>query len=356
MKIDPASIGVGLYQHDARAKHLRDTLDEVVQSCVSFVGVDLNSASAALLRYVSGMNQLTARRVYEHRQQAGPFRSREQLRDVSGFGDATFVQAAGFLKIEGGDNPLDTTWIHPENYAQAQRLLEKVGVCLETIGQPGTADRPRELVGPLDRSALAEELGVGRFALDDMIEALCRPGRDPRDDLPPPIFRKDIVKFEQLEVGMELHGTVLNVVDFGEFVDVGLSDSGLVHISQLSNGFVRDPHEVVSVGDQVQVWVASIDKERRRVALTMIPPGTEKPERPPRPRRPRARQVAEATAQPATAAAPAARRERRPGRGRRDREQHERRPRTGAYEKRAPKQLAPITKEMEDGKEYMRHL
>jgi uncharacterized protein len=352
VKIDPASIGVGLYQHDARAKHLRDTLDEVVQSCVSFVGVDLNSASAPLLRYASGMNQLTARRVYEHRQQKGPFRSREQLREVSGFGEATFVQAAGFLKIEGGDNPLDTTWIHPENYAQAERLLEKLGICRETLGQPGTADRLRELVGPLDRAALAEELGIGRFALDDMIEALCRPGRDPRDDLPPPIFRKDIVKFEQLEVGMELHGTVLNVVDFGAFVDVGLSDSGLVHISQLSNGFVRDPHEVVSVGDQVHAWVASIDKERRRVALTMIPPGTEKPARPPRSLRPRSRQPVENGAQ--SAEAPAARRERRPARGRRDRQQRDRKPRTGSYEKRAAKPLAPITKEMEEGKEYMR--
>jgi uncharacterized protein len=193
-----------------------------------------------------------------------------------------------------------------------------------------------------------------------MIEALCKPGRDPRDDLPPPIFRKDIVKFEQLEQGMELRGTVLNVVDFGAFVDVGLSDSGLVHISQLSSGFVRDPHDVVSVGDQVLVWVASIDKERRRVALTMIPPGTEKPERQPRQRRPRARQEAEATAQPAEARIP--RRERQPGRGRREgqgqgrgrQQQRDRQPRTGAYEKRAAKKLVPITKEMEEGKEFLR--
>ena len=248
VKIDPASIGVGLYQHDTRAKHLRDTLDDVVQLCVSFVGVDVNSASSALLRYVSGMNQLTARRVYEHRQQHGPFKSRQQLLDVSGFGDATFVQAAGFLKIDQGAEPLDATWIHPENYAAARKLLEKLGIEPASLAEPGTADRVRELATPLDRQQLADDLGVGRLTIDDMIEALTKPGRDLRSDLPPPIFRKDVVKFEDLEVGMELRGTVLNVVDFGAFVDVGLSDSGLVHISQLSNGYVRSPHDVVAVG------------------------------------------------------------------------------------------------------------
>ena len=286
VKIDPASIGVGLYQHDTRAKHLRDTLDDVVQLCVSFVGVDVNSASSALLRYVSGMNQLTARRVYEHRQQSGPFKSRQQLMSVSGFGDATFVQAAGFLKIDKGEEPLDATWIHPENYAAARKLLEKLGVEPATLTEPGTADRIRELTAPLDRQQLADELALGRLTVDDMIEALSKPGRDPRSDLPLPIFRKDVVKFEDLAVGMELRGTVLNVVDFGAFVDVGLSDSGLVHVSQFSAGFVRSPHDVVAVGAQVRVWVASIDKERRRVALTMIAPGTEK-ERPQRERKPR---------------------------------------------------------------------
>ena len=276
VKIDPASIGVGLYQHDARAKHLRDTLDDVVQSCVSFVGVELNSASSALLRYVSGMNQLTARRVYEYRQQNGPFKCREQLLDVSGFGDATFVQAAGFLKIDKGEEPLDATWIHPENYAAARKLLEKLGIDSKSLTEPGTAERIRELAQPLDRQQLADELGLGQLTVDDMIEALSKPGRDPRSDLPLPIFRKDVVKFEDLAVGMELRGTVLNVVDFGAFIDVGLSDSGLVHISQLSAGFVRSPHDVVAVGDQVGVWVASIDKDRRRVALTMVAPGTER--------------------------------------------------------------------------------
>lgn len=370
VKIDPASIGVGLYQHDTRAKHLRDTLDDVVQLCVSFVGVDVNSASGALLRYVSGMNQLTARRVYEHRQQNGPFKSRKQLMDVSGFGEATFVQAAGFLKIEKGDDPLDSTWIHPENYEAARKLLTKLGVEPASLTEPGTADRIRELAAPLDRQQLADELSLGRLTVDDMIEALSKPGRDPRSDLPPPIFRKDVVKFEDLAVGIELRGTVLNVVDFGAFVDVGLSDSGLVHVSQLSAGFVRSPHDVVAVGAQVQVWVASIDKDRRRVALTMIAPGTEK-EHPPRDRRPRRKPQPQKVAVAAVAgegeAAPPRQRTDRPRSDRprserprterpKRRDDRDRRPpqRTGAFEKRAAKTLKPITKEMEEGKEYLR--
>jgi uncharacterized protein len=365
VKIDPASIGVGLYQHDTRAKHLRDTLDDVVQLCVSFVGVELNSASGALLRYVSGMNQLTARRVYEHRQQHGPFKSRQQLMDVSGFGEATFVQAAGFLKIEKGDDPLDTTWIHPENYTAARKLLEKLGVEPASLTEPSTADRIRELAAPLDRQQLADELGLGRLTVDDMIEALSKPGRDLRSDLPPPIFRKDVVKFEDLAVGMELHGTVLNVVDFGAFVDVGLSDSGLVHVSQLSAGFVRSPHDVVAVGAQVRVWVASIDKDRRRVALTMIAPGTEK-ERPQRERKPRRKaqlpEVAVAAAGGEGQATPPRERTERPRSDRprsdrpKQRQERDRRPppRPGAYEKRATKPLVPITKAMEEGKEYLR--
>lgn len=360
VKIDPASIGVGLYQHDARAKHLRDTLDDVVQSCVSFVGVELNTASAPLLRYVSGMNQLTARRIYEQRRQHGPFRNRRQLLEVSGFGDAAFVQAAGFLKIVDGDNPLDATWIHPENYDAAERLLMKLGMTAADLSVPASAARVRDLVAPVDREALVAELGIGRLALDDMIEAMCKPGRDPREDLPPPIFRKDIVKFEQLEPGMELHGTVLNVVDFGAFVDVGLSDSGLIHISQLSAGYVRDPHDVVAVGDQVRVWVASVDKQRRRVALTLIAPGTERA-RPGKPRGSRRHKPAAPQPQVAVAAgadqaptAPPPRRARKPPRERRERRGRERQPRSGTYEKRAGKSRVPITKAMEEGKEAMR--
>jgi uncharacterized protein len=281
------------------------------------------------------------------------------------------VQSAGFLKIVGGDEPLDVTWIHPENYEAAKRLLAKLGIELSEVASGASAARIRESVAPLDRAALAAELGVGQLALDDMIEALCRPGRDPREDLPPPIFRKDVVKFDDLQAGMELRGTVLNVVDFGAFVDVGLSDSGLIHISQLSAGYVRDPHDVVAVGDQVRVWVSAIDQQRRRVALTMIPPGTERPQPAPKHRRgggrrrqdgqqqqrapqPQAAQPAEATASapPDRPPRPARRAAGKPRRDRRGPPQ--RQPRTGTYEKRAPKELVPITKEMEAGKAYLR--
>jgi len=302
VKIDPGSIGVGLYQHDLKARHLQVSLDAVVESCVNYVGVDLNTASPALLRYVSGLNQLTARRLYEHRTTNGPFRTREQLKEVPGFGEATFVQAAGFLKIAGSDNPLDATWIHPESYDVAGRVLAQVGASPEDVArQRNTAkasssgeapaksepDAPSltEKLSKLDAASLAGELGCGELLLHDIVCQLTRPGRDPREDLPPPIFKSGVLKLEDLEPGMELSGTVLNVVDFGAFVDIGLHDTGLVHVSHLANRFVKDPHEVVAVGDVVKVWVLSIDKDRRRVALTMVAPGTERPPRQRSPRR-----------------------------------------------------------------------
>jgi uncharacterized protein len=278
VKIDPANIGVGLYQHDVKAKHLRTSLDAVVESCVNYVGVDLNTASPALLRYVSGLNQLTARRLYDHRTTNGPFKSREQLKEVSGFGDATFVQAAGFLKISDGDNPLDGTWIHPESYEVARRVLDKLGCSsLELTKKEAMAELAQKAAA-LNLDELAAELGVGPLLLKDIVAQLTRPGRDPREDLPPPIFKRGILKLEDLAPGMELYGAVLNVVDFGAFVDIGLHDSGLVHVSQIANHFVRDPHEVVAVGDIVKVWVLEIDKSRRRVSLTMIAPGTRRGE------------------------------------------------------------------------------
>ncbi|MEX0936641.1 MAG: Tex family protein [Pirellulales bacterium] len=343
VKIDPASIGVGLYQHDAKAKHLRSSLDDVVQSCVSFVGVDVNTASPALLRYVSGLNQLTARRLYEHRAQHGPFRSREQLRKVVGLGEATFIQAAGFLKIADGENPLDTTWIHPESYAVARSILDRFQVPPQELTTKTAGERIRNEAAKVDSAALAEELQVGRLLVDDVISALARPGRDPREGLPAPVFRKDVVKLEDLTEGMELEGSVLNVVDFGAFVDIGLSDSGLVHVSQLADRYVRDPHEVVSVGDRVKVWVTAIDKSRRRVSLTMIKPGTER-QHPPRHGKGAAKAGGEAKD------APAARRpQRRPKKGRRDKP----RPARATVRKNAPPAV-PITKEMEEGSEPMR--
>jgi uncharacterized protein len=272
VKIEPANIGVGLYQHDVKARHLHASLDQVVASCVNYVGVDANTASPALLRYVSGLNQATARNIHEWRTKNGAFTSRQQFLEVPGFGEAAFVQAVGFLKIAAAANPLDATWIHPESYAVAERVLERIGGSPADLANRQQAEAIAERAAALDFVALADELGVGRLLLADIVEQLKRPGRDPRDDLPKPFFKKGVLKLEDLEVGMELLGSVLNVVDFGAFVDIGLHDSGLVHISQLSSRYVRDPHDVVSVGQIVPVWVLELDKARRRVALTMISP------------------------------------------------------------------------------------
>jgi uncharacterized protein len=276
VKIDPANIGVGLYQHDVKAKHLRDSLDAVVESCVNYVGVDLNTASPALLRYVSGLNQLTARRVYDYRKEHGPFKSRAALKEVPGFGEATFVQAAGFLKIADGENPFDATWIHPESYPLAEQALQKLECTPADLRSKEQRAALSERTATLELEALAGDLQAGSMTLRDIVTQFTRPGRDPREDLPLPIFKKGVIKLDDLSPGMELSGTVLNVVDFGAFVDIGLHDTGLVHVSQLANRYVRDPHEVVSVGDIVKVWVHEIDKERRRVSLTMLPPGTER--------------------------------------------------------------------------------
>ncbi|MBL8828417.1 MAG: helix-hairpin-helix domain-containing protein, partial [Planctomycetaceae bacterium] len=274
VKIEPPSLGVGMYQHDIKANHLRNSLDAVVESCVNFVGVDLNTASPALLRYVSGLNQLTAQRIYDHRQQHGPFKAREQLKSVTGIGDGTYVQAAGFLKIVDGDNPLDVTWIHPESYAIAQQILSKVGFTPSDLLDKEKVGQLAERLAQLDVEQLAGEINVGAMTLRDILAQLARPGRDPREALPAPIFKKGVLKVDDLSPGMELDGTVLNVVDFGAFVDIGLKDSGLVHISQLAGRYVQDPHQVAAVGDIVKVWVLEVDKQRRRVSLTMIKPGT----------------------------------------------------------------------------------
>jgi uncharacterized protein len=271
VKIDPANIGVGMYQHDLKEKHLRDSLDEVVESCVNYVGVDVNTASPALLGYVSGLNKLTARRIYEYRQEHGAFRNREELKKVPGIGDATFVQAAGFLKISGGDNPLDTTWIHPESYELANRVMEKLGIKAEDLSQPEKRAELAAKINQVNVESLAAELECGVFTLKDILAQFVRPGRDPREDLPPPVFKQGILKLEDLSPGMELMGTVLNVVDFGAFVDIGLPNTGLVHRSRMDRNFVTDPHSVVAVGDVVRVWVVEVDRDRRRISLSLIP-------------------------------------------------------------------------------------
>jgi len=519
VKINPANLGVGLYQHDIKAKHLKDSLDAVVESAVNFVGVDVNAASPALLRYVSGMNALTARRVYEYRREKGPFKSRDELKLVPGFGEQTFVQAAGFLKVYGGENPLDATWIHPESYNVAQQVLGKLGLdegalaravpapakkeekkefaadlvppappeatgseaasatpveqapdalavassatvvmtpaelvalrgaseeaseaasstqaAVATEADVAVAEQPaievpsgeptstvvpvpasetatlptqasesvttadhhaqarREIAdraNQLDVPKVAEEMGIGWHLLDDILMSMCRPGIDPRDSLAAPVFRRGIMKLEDLSAGMELSGTVLNVVDFGVFVDIGLSDSGLVHISRLADRYVRDPHEVVGVGDVLKVWVVEVDKSRRRVSLTAISPGSERPrfgprersnqERPPReqrqrpprdqqrPPRPQGAGRPQPTgATPAVAASTPPSQGQRPPRpqgaggssGRRDQRRGGRNapshPTTIERAPTKPKKFKPITKAQEEGKEPMR--
>jgi uncharacterized protein len=289
VKIDPQNIGVGLYQHDVHPKHLKESLDGVIESCVNHVGVDLNTASVPLLRHVSGLNQLSARELVDYRKQHGPFKVREQLKDVPSIGPVKWVQAAGFLKILGGDEALDSTWIHPESYGVVRQLLGELGYAPTDIQDAQKNGELRQKLDTLPMEEVASRLQIGLPTLKDIIEALKRPGRDPREDLPPPVFKKGILKLEDLQPNMELRGTVLNVVDFGAFVDIGLKDSGLVHISQMANRYIKNPYDVVAVGDPVTVWVLTVDKDRRRVSLTMIKPGTERkpPEKRPEGRPPR---------------------------------------------------------------------
>ncbi|MEI6504918.1 MAG: Tex family protein [Planctomycetota bacterium] len=358
VKIEPANIGVGLYQHDVKARHLHASLDQVVESCVNYVGVDVNTASPALLRRVSGFNQSTAKNFHEWRTKNGPFTSRQQFLEVPGFGEAAFVQAVGFLKIPGGTNPLDATWIHPESYPIAEKVLERLGGSPADLASQQEAKSLAEKAAAVDLVALSHELGVGRLLLADILEQLARPGRDPREDLPKPFFKKGVLKLEDLAVGMELLGSVLNVVDFGAFVDIGLHDSGMVHISQLSSQFVRDPHDFVSVGQIVQVWVLELDKARRRVALTMIPPVER--ERQQRRKEHKARRAEQRQSAPPATGAPAdgGGRPAQPAKGggrpqRRDRPSREPEPRT--YVAAGPKKpAAPISKAMQEGKEPLR--
>ncbi len=316
VKIDPQNIGVGLYQHDVSPRQLRESLDIVVESCVNSVGVDLNTASVPLLRHVSGLNQLVARDLVEHRKTNGPFKSRDQLMQVNGIGETRFIQAAGFLKIGEGGDPLDGTWIHPESYGIARQILTDLGFTPEDLRNRTRLEELREKLRTVSADEIASRLQAGVPTVRDILDALARPGRDPREDLPPPIFKKGVLKLEDLQAGMELKGTVLNVVDFGAFIDIGLKDSGLVHISQMANRYVKSPYEVAAVGDVVNVWVLAVDKERHRVSLTMIKPGTERkqPEKRPQPppRRPAARRAPSAAARRGPAAAggrrPAARR------------------------------------------------
>ncbi len=403
VKVDPAHLGIGLYQHDIKAKHLAHELDEVVASCVNYVGVDANSSSPALLAHVSGLGPLAARRLYEYRLQHGPFRQRQQFKEVSGIGEQTFIQAAGFLRIVDGDNPLDATMVHPESYELATKILEKAGflpidlrvvpsrppVPIETPATtasdppsetstpvPQVADTPavavaelqydqqqlhhrrgqlRDALHKLDRHGLANEFGVSPLVIGDLIHALLQAGVDPRERLPAVVFRRGIIKLENLEPQMQLSAQVVNVVDFGVFVDIGLGESSLVHISRLSDGFVSDPHLMFAVGDTLDVWVTQLDTQRRRVMLTAVRPGSERPSAPRGRHRPSGppRQAEPSHAAPR---GPRADRSAPPPRDR-DKKPYPHKPKRFEATKRVnkpPRPVTPITPEMVEGKAPMR--
>ena len=268
VKIDPKSIGVGQYQHDMNQKKLGDTLTGVVEDCVNRVGVDLNTASASLLEYVSGISKVIAKNIVAYREENGQFTNRKQLLKVAKLGPKAFEQCAGFLRITGGDNPLDATSVHPESYEVTTNLLKKLGYSVDDITSQG-------LVGlsmlVKQNSKLASELGVGEVTLADIVKELEKPARDPREEMPKPILRTDVLDMKDLTEGMILKGTVRNVIDFGAFVDIGVHQDGLVHISKITNKkFIKHPLEVISVGDVVEVKVLSVDLERKRIQLSMI--------------------------------------------------------------------------------------
>jgi protein Tex len=289
VKIDPKSIGVGLYQHDVDQKRLAEQLGAVVESCVNSVGVNLNTASPSLLQYVAGIKATVAKAIVEYREKHGKFRSRQELLKVSGLGPKAFEQCAGFLRVSDGAEPLDSTAVHPESYHLAEAILKAVGATrTQLIGQ-GAAGL-RDALKELTPEQVAKELGAGIPTVRDIIDSMQKPGRDPREDLPKPIFRTDVLKIEDLQPGMELMGTVRNVIDFGAFVDIGVHEDGLVHISQLSHKYVKHPSDVISLGDVVKVRVLEVDLKRQRIGLTMklgeAPPevaGGDRPARTPAP-------------------------------------------------------------------------
>ncbi len=268
VKIDPKSIGVGQYQHDMNQKKLSEALTGVVEDCVNKVGVDLNTASASLLEYISGISKVIAKNIVTYREENGKFTSRNQLLKVAKLGPKAFEQCAGFMRILDGKNPLDATSVHPESYAAAEGLLQKLSFHKEDIKSGKLSVLGKQLT---DKAAVARELGIGEITLTDIIKELEKPGRDPRDEMPKPILRTDVLEMKDLSEGMVLKGTVRNVIDFGAFVDIGVHQDGLVHISQLTNKkFVKHPLEVVSVGDIVDVKVMSVDVAKKRIQLSMI--------------------------------------------------------------------------------------
>ena len=269
VKIDPKAIGVGQYQHDVDQKNLSESLTGVVEDAVNKVGVDLNTATPSLLSYVSGINKTIAKNIVAYRNENGKFKNRKQLLKVSKLGNAAFEQCAGFVRIFDGDNPLEITSVHPESYEIAEKLLEKIRFSKNDLLNKEKLSEIKEKLSSINIKKLSEELNVGSLTLEDIIKELSKPGRDPREDMPKPILRNDVLKLEDLKEGMVLNGTVRNVIDFGAFIDIGVKHDGLVHISELSDKYVKNPRDIVSVGDIVKVKVLSIDLEKQKVALTM---------------------------------------------------------------------------------------
>lgn len=266
VKIDPKSIGVGQYQHDMNQKKLSEALSGVVEDCVNRVGVDLNTASASLLEYISGISKTIAKNIVAYREENGEFTSRSQLLKVAKLGPKAYEQCAGFMRITGGKNPLDATGVHPESYGATRELLEKLGYTLKDVESRAVVGVSKKIS---DYKTLAEELGVGELTLRDIVKELEKPARDPREDMPKPILRSDVLEMKDLRPGMVLKGTVRNVIDFGVFVDIGVHQDGLVHISEICDHFIKHPLEAVSVGDIVDVKVLSVDEKKERIQLSM---------------------------------------------------------------------------------------
>ena len=270
VKIDPKAIGVGQYQHDVNQKQLAESLTGVVEDSVNKVGVDVNTATPSLLSYVSGINSTIAKNIVKYRDENGKLKNRKQLLKVPKLGKAaTFEQCAGFLRILDGDNPLEVTAVHPESYEATEKLLAKIGFDKKDLRDKEKLEDLRNKLKNINISNMSKELEVGEMTLSDIIGELSKPGRDPREDMPKPILRSDVLKLEDLKEGMVLTGTVRNVIDFGAFIDIGVKHDGLVHISEMSDKFIKNPSDIVSVGDVVKVKVIKIDKERQKVGLSM---------------------------------------------------------------------------------------
>ena len=269
VKIDPKAIGVGQYQHDVNQKKLSESLTAVVEDSVNKVGVDVNTATPSLLSYVSGINNTIAKNIVKYRDENGKLKNRKQLLKVPKLGKVAFEQCAGFLRILDGDNPLEVTAVHPESYEATEKLLETIGFDKKDLKDKEKLEELRKKLKTINVEEMAKQLGIGEMTLSDIVEELSKPGRDPREDMPKPILRSDVLKLEDLKEGMVLTGTVRNVIDFGAFVDIGVKHDGLVHISEMSDKFIKNPSDLVSVGDIVKVKVIKIDKDRQKVGLSM---------------------------------------------------------------------------------------